>query len=370
MVAQESSWAKLEVFAVTDDKRELDKEAVVRVGGDESGQTLDAPIYQVPFYQATNLWSIKAYVFRLTLLNGTLTFDFARCGSFAFPHPNLTMCYHRSQSAFFNPTSFLQPLSNDTRQRANSNREKTLITILVPTFILITALALCYFARYRYLAKRHEKARFVGEPARFKRDGSSLAAPVPFDTALETSTHSYRVPTSGIRPDDPASARYNAKSRVRGERWDYDMNSSSSNSSAAALVHNGRQQQRVGVGQGASERSSSDLASEGGTQSTGLEGSLLFSGPTTTRSTSSYLADTTSAGTTSTARTAHVSSEPEADEPAPMMLTHEDLAVVFQRATELRNLHDSTNPDDLKRLEEGRQREQLEVLACQLAGVS
>ena len=78
MISQEVSWAKAQVFKVDDWDRALSMEATIRVGGDESNQPLDSPVYQVPLYSIGHLDYTKAYIIRLTLLNGTLSFDFAR----------------------------------------------------------------------------------------------------------------------------------------------------------------------------------------------------------------------------------------------------------------------------------------------------
>ncbi|CAG7848227.1 SubName: Full=Uncharacterized protein {ECO:0000313/EMBL:CCA66981.1} [Serendipita indica DSM 11827] len=357
-LTQESSWAKAQVFKVRDGERVLGKEAIVRVGGDEFNQKLDIPLYQVPLYYTGQIDSTQGYIFRLTLLNGTMTFDFAR-----------------SESQFYHPDIYLQ-LTRPTER--SSQLKSTLLAALIPTLFVILVLTLCYWVRNRLFPKRYEindgsaqnfalRRRFVGT---FARNGSSSeATPVPLDvTVLDRHVEPNNTAANAIQTGNIAGNI--TKLRMRNELQRHD---GSSNSVAALLRHHG--QQRDLVGQMGHERTPHDLSSRSEVQVTDtiteLDGSLLFA---PTHGTSSCPPDTTYAASSSPSdpylsETGVFASETGEEEPEPLLLTHEDLAIVFQRATELRDLHgiERADPGDSA---QGQQSAQLEALARQLAGVS
>ncbi|CCA66979.1 hypothetical protein PIIN_00816 [Serendipita indica DSM 11827] len=276
MISQESSWAKAQLFRVDDYDRIPSKEDIIRVGGDESHKPLDSPIHQVPLYSTGKLESTKAYIIRLTLLNGTLSFDFAR-----------------SQSQFFSPKWFLQ--------RPPKGISLSLETILIATILPIIFIALfailgCIgWRRYRQsrerirVGKRRSRPQFVGKTTVAGKE-LSLMIPIPFDSDILAPTRSY-TPTGATTPAGVSATstntipgsrffqNHNPKLRLRGEVLD---NNEGAGSVVALMLTNTGNRTAV---HGVSDASSYEFESESGipaeeNENSGLDGSLLFSATT------------------------------------------------------------------------------------------
>ena len=292
--------------------------------------------------------------------------------------------HFRTQSNFLLPETLQRP----PKGGLNLTQKIILITTLLLIGSATLAAAVYYFRRRHYRQKQQgvrakkqtTRMQFIGQPTRPGHD-LSLTIPVPFDSSITTPTISY-TPSSAMRTGvsaTPTSARtgpgyfvtQNSKSRMR----DDGLWNNESNSSVAALIKaRNDSQARISTHEG-SDASLYEFSSDIGVpveenQTYDLSGSLLFS------STTSYLPATTSDPGSSVQPTDLTSTHNAGgsggggeDEEEPLMLTHEDLAVVFQRATELRSLQGSKNPADVEKLEEGRQPERLEALARQLAGI-
>ena len=294
--------------------------------------------------------------------------------------------HFRTQSSF---------LPESSLQRPPRGLSLTQQVILITTLLLVgsaaLALAVYYFRRRRSRQKQQgvrvkkskTRMQFIGEPTR-PGHGLSLTIPVPFDSSIATPATSY-TPTSSTMmrtgiPAMPTSTRtgpgyfvtQKSKSRMRGDV----LGNNESDTSTAALIqgvqNDGHAIISTHEGPDASlDEFPSDIGAPAEENQTyDLGGSLLFS------STTSYLPATTSDPGSSVQPTdltsthnADGSGGGGEDEEETLMLTHEDLAVVFQRATDLRGLHNSTSHTDGDKLEERRQPERLEALARQLAGI-
>ncbi|KAG8754337.1 hypothetical protein FRC14_005170 [Serendipita sp. 396] len=316
VAAQRHSLANIEVIGYKYESVVYNESKVVRVGGLDNGEDSGAMVYQAPLFSRTSLPTADLYRVNITLQKGDLMIDFIRSMTKLLPYAT--------------------PLNLGTIPSNGSSNEgnKALQTILLPMLLfsgVLLLLATSWFVwRYRFLVTPREKRApiYIGKVVKEERTVMEVKPYI-----APTSTPNSSSSTMALLPSDEKRRRQHDRSPVT-TRPDQPSNCRQHHSFTPSFVHPSF---RLSGDTGTGERTT-------GTLQTITSSSML-----------SFNVNSTGNG-----------NGDEGEEPP--AFSHEQLARMFDRVTELR-VAQGLQAHERAAVLARREPEELETLARQLAGI-
>ncbi|KAG8787581.1 hypothetical protein FRC16_001529 [Serendipita sp. 398] len=318
VMAERHSLANVEVTGYKYEEVVYNESKVLRVGGFDDGEGSQGLVYQAPLFSRKNLPTADFYRVNMTLQKGALMIDFIRSMTELLPYDT--------------PLNVAPPPIDPSRSNNSKRLQIILLSILLPGIVLLLVGAwLVWRYRISATAKKRRASVYIGAAVKEEKGVTEIKPYVIPITITDNSSSS----TMGVSASDEKRALH------------YNYSRATIRSDQSSDRHPHRHSPTSSFGHSSSSR----LSGESGTDAN------IVDAPHSTIGSSLLFSNTTSSREYG-----------EGEEEEPMALSHEELARVFDRVTELRAVQGREESERVAVLAM-RQPEALEKLARQIAGV-